>query len=316
MLKLIEQLEPQFKIMIYIACLGENENAFELFRFSPLSREKSFVEATRELLSLPKKERTRLITKELKDNIQLNKNKSLGDIHPGWFFDFLKEEGNQTIHLILRYLPGEVARYVLAHLSLETQKAIRQIEEKKISEDLLQLVRRKFESQFLTLTSPEKSDEIDLYHLYFIKIDQLLSFFRDLGLEQLSRAFKRVDAIALKALLNRLSIHDAKDFPVKIRSLETVSGRELKEAQMLLLNLPLDTIEPELLFSEVGISFFARAMNKEDLKFVEALQFKLPPRYGYILKRYVTGSLTSSKPSVTEWVKKQVLTKFQSFPLN
>lgn len=317
MLKLIEQLEPRFKIMIYIACLGENENAFELFRFAPESNERSFVEATRELLSLPKKERTRLITKELKESIHLNKSSSLVDIHPGWFFDFLKEESNQTIHLILRYLPGEVGRYVLAHLSLETQKAIRQIDEsKKVSEEIVQLIRKRFESQFLTLASPTKSEEIDLYHLYFVKVEQLLSFFRDLGLEQLSRAFKGVDVLALKALLNRLSIQDAKDFQIKMKSLAKVSHRELKEAQMLLLNLPLDTIEPELLFTEVGISFFARAMTKEDLEFVKALQFKLPPRYGYILKRYVSGSLISSKPSITEWAKKQVLMKFQSFPLN
>ena len=314
MLKAIQQLEPRFKILIYIACLGENENVFELFRFVPVSYERSLVEAMRELLSLPKRERTRFITQELKQLTQSNQTRSLGDVHPGWFFDSLKEESLQTIRLVLKYLPSEVVHYVLDHLSPKIRKQVRQKEEeKKVSEDLIQLIQKKFESQFLTLTSPSKSNEISFEHLYFIKVEQLLSFFKSLGVEQLAYAFKGVEPVALNALLNRLSIQDAKELQSKIKNLEKVSSRELKEAQMLLLNLPLETIDSDLLFLEVGVSFFARGIRREDLEFVRAMQFKLPPRYGYLLKRYVDGSLISNKPTVTEWVKKQVLDKFHAF---
>jgi hypothetical protein len=147
-----------------------------------------------------------------------------------------------------------------------------------------------------------------------VKTNKLLSFFRDLGLDQLARAFKGVHKSALKALLNRLSIKDAKEFQMRMKSLEKLTTRELREAQMLLLNLTIETIEPDALFLEVGMAFFAKAITREDSEFIRALQYKLPTKFGYLLKRYVDGHMTSFKPHVAEWVKKQVLEKFNSYP--
>jgi hypothetical protein len=315
--KAIEQLEPRFKVFVYVACLGEEENAFELFRFVPQVHEKTLVEANQELLSIPKKERNRFIAKELRQLIETQKVHPLGEIHPGWFLEVLKGESPRTVGFIMRYLPGDKVKYILDHLSPEVSARLPKMNESfKIPEELIEVIRTRFESQFSTLISPKKTEEITLDHLYFIKTDPLLLFFRDLGLEQLARAFKGIHKTALKALLTRLSIKDAKELQIKVKAIDRLSVRALQEAQMLLLNLPIETIDPENLFLEVGIAFFAKAITKEESEFVRALQFKLPPRFGYLLKRYVDGSLMSNKPNVVQWAKKQILERFQSFQMD
>src|SRR4029453_2140932 len=169
-----------------------------------------------------------------------------------------------------------------------------------VSESLIDVIRDRFERQFPKMAPPRRGEEISLHHLYFIKIDKLLALFKDLGIDQLARAFKGVHKTALKAFLNRLLIKDAKEFQARVKSIEKMTTRELREAQMLLLDLPIETINPKSLFLEVGMAFFAKALTREESGFVRALEYKLPIRLGYLLKRYVDASL-NSKPASIEW---------------
>jgi hypothetical protein len=295
----VEHLEPRLKVVVYIASLSDEENAFELFRFVPEVFEKPLVEATRQLLSIPKKERRRMVVGELKKLLKSQKAAPTGDIDPGWFLEVLKNERPQTLGLILRNLPGDKAKYVLDHIKVSLRKKLPKTEEcLKIPPELVEVIRTRFESQFPALAAPEKTEEINLHHLYFIKNEELLAFFRDLGMDQLAKAFKGIHKSALKALLNRLPIKDAKELQNQVKILDKVSKRELREAQMLLLNLPIETIDPEVLFWEVGMIFFSRAISREDGGFIRALNIN-SPKWGYLLKRYVDGNLLG-KPGLTE----------------
>jgi len=308
------ELPPRLRVLVYVASLGDEENAFELYRFVPQEGESPLVEATKELLSIPKKERRQVILAELKKLTNAEKMHSMGDIEPGWFLESLKREKPQTIGLILRHLPGEKARYVLDHLPKEVRSRLPKMSDTfKISESLIDIIRDRFERQFPKIAPPRPGEELSLKHLYFIKVDKLLFLFKDLGIDQLARAFKGVHKTALKAFLNRLLIKDAKEFQARIKSIEKMTTRELREAQTLLLDLPIETIEPESLFLEVGMAFFAKALAGEEPEFVRSLQFKLPTKLGYLLKRYVDAS-RSSKPASVEWARKQVLEKFHSTP--
>jgi len=308
-------LSSELKALVYVAALGEEENAFELFRFLPPQFEKSLVESTQAILSLPKEERKKKIFKELRQLMHAQKVHPLGEIHPGWFLEVIKDESPKTIGLILRYLPGDKVTYILENLPSELKAKLPKLNESmKISDDLLEMIRERFESQFLTYSLPKKGAEITVQDLYFIKTDSLLAFFRDLGIEQLARAFQGLNKAALKAMLNRLVIKDAKELQGRMKNLEKVSKRELSEAQILIIDLPIDRIDPQALFLEVGMAFFARAISKDQLDFAKSLQFKIPPRYGYLLKRYVEESLSSYKPRLVESAQKQILARFHEFP--
>src|SRR5215467_3313552 len=275
-LKSFESLEPRLRVLVYVATLGDEENAFELYRFVPNEYEKPLVEATKELLSIPTKDRKQVILVGLKKLIQAQKLHPLSEIDSGWFLEALKKEKPQTIGLILRHLPGDKVRYLLEHFPPEVRERLPKIKEAlKVPDSLIDIVRGQFEAQFPTLAPPKKTEEITLQYLYFVKTNKLLSFFRDLGLEQLARAFKGVHKSALKALLNRLPIKDAKEFQMRVKSFEKLTTRELREAQMLLLDLPIETIEPDALFLEVGMAFFAKGITREDSQFIRALQYKL-----------------------------------------
>ncbi len=308
-------LEDAQKALVYVATLGEEENAFELFRFLPSHFEKNLVESTRTLLSLPKEERKRKIIKDLKQFMHSQKVHLLNEIHPGWFLEMLKDESPKTVGLILRYLPGDKVTFILENIGEDLKNKLPKLNESKnVPDDLLSMIRDRFESHFATFKLPKKNSEISIQDLYFIKTDVLLAFFRDLGVEQLARAFKGLDKVALKAMLNRLTIKDAKQLQASIKSLEKVSKKELSEAQILIIDLPIDRIDPEALFLEVGMAFFARAISPEQSNFVRALQFKLPPKYGYLLKRYVEESIQNFKPRLMEGAKKRILARFHEFP--
>lgn len=308
-------LPAELQAFVNVASLGEEENAYELFRFLPTQFERDLVASTQAILSLPREERKKKIFKELKQLMHAEKVHPLGEIHPGWFLQVIKNESPKTIGLILRYLPGDKVTYILENLSEDLKKKLPKLNEaKKLPDDLMELIRERFESQFLTYKLPKKSSEISIQDLYFIKTDFLLAFFRDLGIQQLANAFKGLDKVALKAMLNRLIIKDAKELQTRIKNLDKVSKRDLNDAQILIIDLPLDRIEPQALFLEVGMAFFARAISQDQIDFAKSLQFKLPPKYGYLLKRYVEGGLANHKPRLTESARRQILARFQEFP--
>ncbi len=308
-------LPSELQAFVSVASLGEEENVFELFRFLPQRFEKKLVESTQAILSLPKSERKKKIFNELKQLVHSQKVRPLGEIHPGWFLEAIKEESPKIIGLILHYLPGDKVTYILENLNEDLKKTLPKLNDsKKIPDDLLSMIRERFESQFLTYDLPKKSADVSLQDLYFIKTELLLAFFRDLGIEQLACAFKGLDKVALKAMLNRLIIKDTKELQSRIKNLDKVSKRDLNEAQILILDLPIERIDPQALFLEVGMAFFARAISQEQSDFAKSLQFKLPPKYGYLLKRYVEGSVANPKIRLSESAKKRILARFQEFP--
>ncbi len=313
----IQNLDSRLQVLVYLACLGDIENAFDLYNFTLSAYEKPLVEATQEILNYPKKERKKMISRGLQDLLQAEKIHPMGEVDAGWFLEVLKEESPRIIGIILKYLPGEKSRFIQENLPAEIQSQLPSPDEKPapLPEDLLSIIKTRFESQFKTLSAFDRSDEMDLNHFYFIKTSRLIAFFRQLGMEQLSKAFKGLHKSAMKALLYRLSTQDAREFQARMKSLAQISSRELREAQMLLINLPIETLSPESLFTEIGMMFFAKSFTRKDKALAEALYYKLPPKLAYLLKRYMDEGMANSPGSqLAAWVKKQVLQEFQKMP--
>ncbi len=316
-MKFAEQLEPRWKMVVYLASLEDEENAFELYRFIPQELEKPLVEATRQLLSLPKKERERGLKAELKKIIHSEHQDILAQINPGWFLEVLKQESPLLISLILKNLPSDSAKFILEKLSPEIREKLPGTEKQiSVSSEWMDIVKSCFESRFPLRFVPSLEEQTDLPHFYFLKTEQWLVFLRELGVNQLAKAFQGVDRSAFKALMHRLSLRDAKELQAQAKQLSEVSSRELKEAQMLLLALPVDTLNPEELFLEVGIAFFTKGLVAQDEKFVQALQYKLPPKTGYLLKRYVENKRMTQKTSVSSWIRKQLIDKLAEVSLH
>ncbi len=312
MFKSLQNLEEPFRVLVYLSALAEEGNAFELFRFVPKKYETPLVEAAQEILAYPKKERKKKIAQELKKLIQSRKIQPMGEVHPGWFLEALKDETPRTVGIILKNLPSDKVRYLIEHLPGGLRNKLPKLGQfQNVSRELESVIRSQFESLFVTPVLPQKTEELAVSDLYFLKTEEILAFFKKIGLAQLSIAFRGVHKGAFKALLTRLPLSDAKALQNQAKTSAKPSQQELRQAQVLLLDLPIENMEPENLFLEVGMAFFARSILREELKWIRALQFKLPPREGYLLKRYIDESISSRKGKLVEWFQKQVLGYFK-----
>ncbi len=315
MFKTLQNLEEPFRVLVYLSSLAEEGNAFELFRFVPKKYEASLVESVQEVLACPKKERKKRIAQELKKLIQNRKIQPMGEVHPGWFLEALKDETPRTVGLILKNLPSDKVRYLIENLPVGLRNKLPKLGQfQTVSKELESVIRSQFESLFVTPVVPQKTEQLSVSDLYFLKSEEILAFFKRIGLAQLSIAFRGVHKGAFKALLTRLPLVDAKALQTQGKNSAKPSPQEARQAQVLLLDLPIENMEPENLCLEVGMAFFARSILKEELKWIRALQFKLPPREGYLLKRYIDESITSRKGKRVEWFQAQVLEYFKAEP--
>lgn len=315
-LNVTSALEPRLKVLACLATLGEEKSVFELLRFVSPEDEKHLVESCHELLSINKAERTPLIAKELKKTLQAEKLSFLGEVHEDWFVEALKEEKRLGLGVLLQLVPSEKVKSILQALPEELKKNLPPLKQSShIPPDLLQQIKRRFEVQFQLEGLFRKTEAPSLNWLYFLKLEELFLFFRKVGLEQLAKAFKALHKSVLRAILNRLLLKDAKELQKKVKALETLSSQELREAQMLILNLPLETIAAEDLFYEVGIAFCAKAFRHEDFMLVKALYHKITPKWAYLFKRYVDENLLLTKRTVAEWVGLKIFEKMAEIPL-
>ena len=314
LLKNFSTLDSKKKALSLLACLGDADQALSLYRFIPEENEQDLQLATQELLSVPKSSRTPFIVKELKKLMRENDLKLFSEIHPGWFAEFLKNENPQTTAVILHYLPNDKAKLILSYLPQKFKDRLPKHKKFALPETLVEIVKARFEAQFSTLKFSSKQNNLSLQDLYFLKLEDLIRFFEELGIHQMAKAFKGLEGAALKALLFRLPLKIAKQLQSTLKALGNIPTRELTEAQVLLLDFPLETVDTDHLAHQVGLAFFSKGITSKESDIVKALQFKLPPSMGYLLKRYTDQNLPLNKPNRAEWIQTLILEQFKKFP--
>jgi len=309
------KLNDSERVMVMIACLSEREEAFELFHFLPQTMESRLVEYTRELLMLPKKDFQHYMVKEFRKLREKEKVQLPAQLDLGWIQESLKQENPFVgIHLI-RSLGQSKVKQILQGMPSAFLKRLSQFDSKVYLEpELLKILQKKFFAQFEFRVPSKDFSENSLQVLFHLKMDFLVDFLSQIGLERLAYAFKGLNKTALKALFNRLPLKDAKRLQSLVKSLEKVPSREISESQSLLLNLNLEAIEPENLFYEVGVAYVSKGFTREDKELLKAIQLRFPPKVGYLLKRYVEQSRVRENSAVRQRVLKYVEEKLKSLP--
>ncbi len=307
--------EQAKKVMVMLSCLSEHDNAYELFRFASESSETSLTNFARELLDLPKNDRQKFILKEFKKLKEQEKLKPVEEMHISWLQEALKVENPFiAIHLI-RPLGHSKVKEILQKMPDAFLKKLGAFDSKsQLDPALLEILQKRFYSQFYYEKPSRNFEEQPLAILYYLKLDYLKSFLSQIGLERLALAFKGLHKSALKALFNRLPLKDAKTLQRQVKSVEKISPREISESQSLLLNLSLETIEPENLFFEVGLAYITKAFIPEDANLSKAIQLRLPPKMSYLLKRYLEQNRVREASTVRQRILKFIQEKRMDLP--
>lgn len=234
----------------------------------------------------------------------------LAEVHPAWIFAALKDESPRIIGIILRYLPARHVRYVIAHLPPALRDALPDmIEAFAVPEEILHVIQRRFEKRFLPLRLSRSLEHYSFTELYYLKSEELEMLFRDLGRQEMALALSRLSVRALRLLLNRFPLKEAKRLKERMRAVERVSEALRRQAQFTVLEAAEVELGSDRLLLDIGLAAFARALTPDHQELFLFLKQKLEPQQGYILKRVMEEWCDEANQSVSEERRAMILSR-------
>ena len=289
-----DHVDNRHKIIAALSVMHEGENASSLLNF--MSDEDADV-----IVNLVEKFKESSDCKESMNKyimhiLSSEKFSSLSEVHPAWILEKLKDEPPRMIGLILRFLPSIHVKYILKNLPPMLEKQIpSMLESFSVDPGVLDIIRKKFESNFVPMRISRDVDTLGFDHLYYLKEFELDALFTEFGLTELAIALTGMSSKILKMVYNRLDIRDAKRLKDRIQNLPKVSPNFHKESRHVLLKIDQERVGAKKLLKAIGFLAFAKALDHENTELVPMIMQKLEPKDAYLLKRYVDES--KIKPS-------------------
>lgn len=231
----------------------------------------------------------------------------LDQIHPAWLLETLKKESPRVIGVILRHLPSKHVRYLLEHLPRHlTARLPKLVEAFYVPSEILNEVRRRFESHFVPMPVSHQIESFSFEHLYYLKAEELEILFHELGLSELSLSFVGSPRRVLNVMLNRFNIREAKEILSRLKQFQTEPGWFFQDARYSVLELVGVGLGAQAFLAELGILSMAKAFDRSQIALFETLKQKLAPERAYLLKRYLEEQWGAANSQTTgkrqEWV--------------
>lgn len=209
----------------------------------------------------------------------------IADIHPAWLVEALKRESPRVIGVILRHLPSKHVRHLLEHLPKRiVLKLPKWVEAFYVPNDVLDIIRKRFERHFVPMPSTHRIHRFEFQHLTFLSIGEIETLSRDLGLSEVALALVGADSRVVKMIVNRFATADGKILLERTRQFRGEEAWLLKEARYSILEIPDSRFGADDFLKELGLRVIAKAFGPKET-FFEALKQKLSPEQAAVLKR-------------------------------
>ncbi len=269
--------------MLVAFCLAKGGEAAQLFRFAAPEEEESLERMARRI----GKESADLVAlkSRMQNRIRFGRRLGLEDLHPGWILEALRGESPRLLKLITEQLSADKSEYIFSHLSFEERQRLPHSARPvaaQVIEILLHLLGEK-----LGLVPLKADGSFSFSHLIHLKGEEFRTLIRDLGIEEIRRAFSGVENELLKAFLARFPLVDAAEIHRRLKGGGELTLAERRKAQRHILSLNFDQLPSEKVFLEIGFSLFSQALQGNEFAWAERLCQKLPLVEGYHFKRYL-----------------------------
>ena len=229
--------------------------------------------------------------RQLQKMLAHNRFSSIAEVHPAWVLEKLQTESPRVIGVILRYLPPRHMRYIIEHLPEKIRSELPDmVDAFVIPEAVLEVIRDRFEQNFAPMKFAHPQGQLEFKDLYYLKFEELEDLFIDLGIHEIALAMNSMSRRAVKMLLNRFSLKDAKLLQRRIKSTglnkDKVEFEALcHSARMTILDAASEHVGSKQLFLDVGIANFARCYQADVETLYQFILQKIPPEMGFMLKR-------------------------------
>lgn len=305
-------LSEKNRVLITLAVLKEGERAGQLFNFLAEGRAKELQGPVEELLKIPKGQRREDLTQALAKFQPEQRESMLNYAEAGWIVESFRGESPAILFLLLRELPKTTVGRFLSELPKETRKALKDLKPQELPAGLQAWIRRRLRRIFPPMPDlpPPSADPFE--KLRDLNAKQLIQLVREIGLQEMAIAFSKVDRAAIRAILHRLNLEDAKELRRRIKKGEEYSLELQREAQLNILAMEIEKSKTEELAADVGFCVLSRAFCKSDLPLAQIFIYRLPPKHGYVLKRYLDLNAAMTNPEKAQRVRSRILDGFMS----
>ena len=209
----------------------------------------------------------------------------IASVHPAWLVEALKKESPRVIGVILRHLPSKHVRYLLDHLPKRlVLKLPKLVEAFFVPNDILNVIRRRFERHFVAMPSSSRVECFEFKHLIFLSIEELETLLRDLGLTEVALSLVGASLKIVKTVVNRFDTDDAKTILERQRRFQGEESWLLKEARYSILESGESRLGADGFLTALGLQVLAKSFGPKEM-FFETLKQKLSPDRAAILKR-------------------------------
>ncbi len=296
-----QELATSGKVIAALTVLeGETEPA-ELFRFGPEEWADPLTHYAGVLKSRFARGKARELAELLRSWTERSPALPVHQIHPGWILEIVKAESPRIIGLVCRYLPGNHVRYLIENLPREQRDKLPTLSESfGMPAELMEGVKAFLASRFFHGTPPNPEEQFSVRHIPWMSAKDLRRLIRELGYRELRSAFSGLRLQAIKALLTRFPLDEAKVIREHIESGPPVPAALRKRAQEHIVALNLAVARAEQLPIEIGLSVLADAVQAKDMaknmEWIEGVVVRLEPSEGYALRRYVREAIGRQRP--------------------
>lgn len=233
----------------------------------------------------------------------------IAEIHPAWIMEAIRDEPPRIMGVIMRYLPSRHVRYILERLPKDVKDRIpKLVESFAVPQDVLAVIRHRFEARFLPMRISKALAHFGLEHLYFLKGEEVEALCAELGMCELALALDGMSDKMVRVVLNRMKLKDAKRLHERMVELSRASAEVKRHARYAILEIDDDASGPEELLVSIGLSCLAKALVSVGDGVVERMCQKLEPRFASILKRCIADSVSSTSPGLSGDHEELVLT--------
>ncbi|MBI2981084.1 MAG: hypothetical protein HYY44_02080 [Deltaproteobacteria bacterium] len=268
--------------MLVALCVGEEgEKGLSLFSFASPEEEKELEKISRQSL----KESDRKSLKERVLNLtRIGRHFAFEETHPDWFMERFRTESPQVFSLLLRLLTAEKSEKILERMTgIEKRRLSKAV--RAVSPEVLEIVRHLMEKSLGETPYFNSGQGFSFEHLATLNGESLRTLLKDVGVEEICKAFQGLDPRIVRAFLARCSVQDAREVKERLSAPRSFSEEAKHAAQKHLLSLDLGQIPSDSFFVDIGFSILAKAVDSTGLSWVEACCTKLPLAEGYRLKR-------------------------------
>jgi flagellar motor switch protein FliG len=183
------------------------------------------------------------------------------NLNPSQIVEVLTREPQAVQLLILRNLPSDLSRRIALYMGLEffpEEKSAKKAP--RIREEIVELVRERFLSNFIGLEDVYEPDELDR-----LSVDELENFIRHLGLREVAIACRGINSKeTLAAFLNRFDDEDVREIALYITELDKIRPFWVAQADALVRKSWSADLAPAKVIKKIGFKLLAAGFVLRD----------------------------------------------------